>query len=137
MQDPSAARLERLPARLVVVRVGTGASGIAAALDRLEEAAGTGDRLGVMIDARGADAVEQPQQGRVAQVRRLRALRPAMQRYAAGVAFLTAPADLGEQRRRARAARLLLGCPVEAFDAEHTARRWLAEHGVDAGSHDT
>lgn len=133
MDETATGRIDELPARLVVVRVGTGSSGVAAALDRLASAIRAEGRFGVIIDARGADDTGRTQPGRVEQVRRLRALRPGMQAHAAGVAFVTAPVDLGQQRKRLRAARLMLGCPVNAFDTETAALDWLAERGVAPG----
>ena len=114
----------------MVVRAGQGPSGIGVALWQLEAGARRPGRFGVLVDARPAGDERAPRSGRVEQVRQLRALRPAMTTRSLGVAFVTAPEALAGQRRRLRAARLMLGCPVEVFDSEEPALRWLRDRGV-------
>lgn len=117
--------------RLVIVRADRPA-GMLAALGQLEAAAQERGQFSVLVDARPAgDAPAAARQGRMEQVRRLRALRPSMAAHAVGAAFVTTPEALAGQRRRARAARAVLGCPVEVFDSEAPALAWLRDHGVD------
>jgi hypothetical protein len=121
------------PADLVVVNVAAPtAAGLARALDQLAAACRTQRRFGAMIDARSAEGpAAGPSPGRVEQIRRLRAMRAELRDRCVGIAFVTAPTEAGGQGKRLRAARLMLGCPVEAFDSVALATGWLA--GVGAG----
>jgi hypothetical protein len=113
----------------LVVEVSEAPAGVAAVADRIEEACRSGERFAVLIDARGAgDAMAGPD--RRALLGRLRALRPQLREWCAGVAFLAPATGAGERGRRLRAARLLFGCPVEAFGSLDAASAWLAAHGA-------
>ncbi len=86
----------------------------------------------VVVDARGADETgDRERVGRAEQVRRLRALRPAMQTRAAGLAFVTSRTETAGQRKRLRAARPMLGS-WSTRSARHRGRARVAgERGVD------
>jgi hypothetical protein len=133
MGDNTSVERTEPPAPLVALTVGGSGAGPAAVLAELESVCRRppGEGFGVIVDARGADDVPAAGHGgRVQEVRRLRALRPVLRDRCLGLAFVTEPHELAAQGRRLRAARLLLGCPVEAFDSKPGARDWLAGRGV-------
>lgn len=86
-----------------------------------------------LIDARAVGDAVAVHRGRAEQLRRLRALRPALARRSLGVAFVTTADERAGQQRRARAAGRMLGCPVEVFDDGARALAWLRERGDDTG----
>lgn len=121
------------PAELLVIRVqGSGSAALAEALARFETACAVERPFGALVDGRKSE--DDHGNGRAPEklemMRRLRSLRPAMQRHSRGVAFLVTPEELAKQRNRLRAAAVVLGCPVDAFDSATSATAWLAEHGV-------
>lgn len=99
----------------------------AGAIEGLEAACAAGEPFGALIDARRAAGPERGP-GRLQQVRRLRALRPGMS-ACAGLAFVVSPDAMGDQRR-VRAARVMFGCPAEAFASPTEALAWLAAQGM-------
>jgi hypothetical protein len=111
-------------ARLVEIEA---AGADAGAIEGLAAACAAGEPFGALIDARRAAGPERGP-GRLQQVRRLRALRAGMP-ACAGLAFVVSPDALGGQRRL-RAARLMFGCPAEAFASPPEALAWLAARGV-------
>jgi len=119
---------ERVPTVVVAV---SPSSGVAAVVDRIQEACRDGARFAVLIDARGVgDGGEEMDAGaRRALVGRLRALRGDLKHLCAGVVFLAGP-PAGERGRRLRAAGLLFGCPVHATASLDAAREWLAARGA-------
>lgn len=117
------------PLQALVVRASGTSAGIAAVADRIEEACRVGRRFAVLVDARGAGGTMAGPDRR-ALLARLRGLRAQLKERCAGVAFLAPPAGAGDGGRRLRAARLLFGCPVEAFGSLDAARDWLATCGA-------
>lgn len=123
------------PAELLVIHVrGSSSAALAEALDQFEAACAAERPFGALVDGRSSD--DDHQGGRAPEklemMRKLRTLRPAMQQHSRGVAFLITPEELAKQRNRLRAAAVVLGCPVDAFDSDAAAAAWLSEHGVVA-----
>jgi hypothetical protein len=121
---PSAAAGSGKATRLVEIEA---AGADAGAIEGLEAACAAGEPFGALIDARRAAAPGRGP-GRLQQVRRLRALRGGMS-ACAGLAFVVAPDALSDQRR-VRAARVMFGCPAEAFASLPEALAWLVGRGV-------
>lgn len=96
-----------------------------------DQAAATGPVRLVRLDAARHAEGRGRGEGRKQIARRLRALRAEMGRCVA-LAFVVTADDLAGQRRRVRAARLMFGCPVGAFDSIGDAVSWLADHGATA-----
>jgi hypothetical protein len=106
-------------------------AGVAAVVDRIEQACRAGGRFAVLIDARtaGDHGEDMDARDRRALVGRLRALRGELKQRCAGVVFLTGPAA-GDRGRRLRVAGLLFGCPVQTSGSFEAARDWLAARGA-------
>lgn len=145
-----------VPPTAVLTRIdvgeGSATAGLAAALDELEAACARQQAFGAVVDARSATATatataadadadadaDGPTPGRREQLRRLRRLRGELRQWCVGIAFVVASDDAVErQGKHLRAARLMLGCPVDTFSVLDEARAWLAARGArgarDAG----
>lgn len=127
--QPSDAQQSEPPVRAVVAEAAS-SRGVGAAVEAIEEACRSGGRFAVLVDARGASETAATGLSRRALMGRLRVVRPAMRQRCAGVVFLTTPDALARQRRRLRAARAMLSCPVEAVASLDDATGWLAARGV-------